>query len=75
MNGVNAVHFLRRHGRARDWVRLAVFDVATLPFAWLAGVVRGRGRAVAAKALGLWHGALGRRVRAELLEPGGTFLW
>ena len=75
MNGVNAIHFLRTHGRPVDWARLVVLDVLVLPFAWIAGLPRGRGRAVLAKGLGMLHGALGRRVVAERLEPGGTALW
>lgn len=75
MNGVNSVHFLRRHGTPGLWLTFAFWDVLLLPFVWLAGLPRGRGRAVAAKALGIWHGIRGRRVTARDLEPGGMPLW
>lgn len=75
MQGVNSVHFLRRHGGMAQWMRFLVFDVATLPPLFVAGLARGRARAVAAKALGIAHGLLGRRVRAERLREGGTWLW
>ena len=75
MNGVNAVHFLRRHGTPADWLRFGLFDVASLPLVWLLGIARGRGRAVLAKGLGIAHGLAGRTVGREVLEPGGTPLW
>jgi len=75
MNGVNSVHFLRRHGTAGRWMTFALWDVLLLPLVWLAGLPRGRGRAVAAKALGIWHGMQGRHITARDLEPGGTLLW
>ena len=56
-------------------LRFLVFDVASLPFLWIAGLFRGRARAVLAKGLGIAHGLLGRRVTAESLEAGGTPLW
>ncbi|MEM7517927.1 MAG: glycosyltransferase family 2 protein, partial [Planctomycetota bacterium] len=74
MNGVNSVHFLRRYGSAWRWLPFLVFDVLPLPLLFVAGLFRGRGRAVLAKALGLWHGLLGRRVTAEIVQPGGTVL-
>jgi len=75
MTGVNSVHFLRKYGAPRHWLRFLVFDVLPLPFLWLAGLTRGRGRAVAAKALGILHGLQGRRVTAERLLPGASRLW
>lgn len=75
MMGLNSVWFLRRHGSARHWLSFLLFDVATLPFIGLRELARGRGRSVAAKALGILHGLLGRRVQARTLEPGGTQLW
>jgi len=75
MNGVNSVHFLRRHGTPALWIAFALWDVFCLPLVWLAGLPRGRGRAVAAKGLGIWHGIQGRRVTARDLEPGGTWFW
>lgn len=75
MQGVNSVRFLRRYGGAREWARFLAFDVATLPPLFAAGLLRGRARAVAAKGLGIAHGLLGRRVRAERLREGAGWLW
>lgn len=75
MNALNAVRFLRAHGSPGAWLSWALRDVAPLPLAWLAALPRGGGRALAAKALGTWHGLLGRRVTARAAEPGGTWLW
>lgn len=75
MNALNGVHFLRSHGRPGEWVRFALLDVLALPLVWLIGLLSGRGRAVTAKGLGIWHGLIGRRMSPELLEPGGTALW
>lgn len=75
MMGVNSIWFLRRHGSPMRWLRFAIFDVATLPLLWLAGLFNGRSRSVAAKALGTWHGLRGRRVTSEVVEAGGTSLW
>lgn len=75
MQGVNSVHFLRRYGGPRAWLRFAFFDVLSLPPLLLAGAVRGRARAVLAKGLGIWHGLRGRRVTAERLAPGASRLW
>jgi len=75
MMGVNSVWFLRRHGGWREWLSFVVFDVLSLPFVWLAGLPRGRGRAVCAKALGIAHGLAGRRVEPERLQRGSSWLW
>ena len=75
MMGLNSVLFLRRHARPRQWLTFVVFDVLTLPFAWLAGLPRGRGKAVVAKAWGIWCGLRGQRVDPARLEPGSTWLW
>ena len=75
MMGVNTVWFLRKRGRLVHWLRFVAFDVLTLPVLLLVGLFRGRARGVLAKALGTWHGLRGKRVEAELLEPGGTILW
>ena len=71
MMGVNTMRFLRKHGTGGRWVSVVVFDVLTLPFAWIRRAVRGEGAGVRAKALGLWHGVLGRRVTEEALERLG----
>jgi GT2 family glycosyltransferase len=75
MMGVNSIWFLRRHASASGWLRFLVFDVASLPFLWFAGVFRGRGKAVAAKALGILDGLRGKRVTAEAIREGAGWLW
>lgn len=75
MMGVNSIWFLRRHGGLVHWLRFLFFDVATLPPLLVAGLWTGRSRAVLAKALGIWDGLCGRRVRAERLQPGASRLW
>jgi GT2 family glycosyltransferase len=75
MMGVNSIWFLRRHARAAQWGRFVVFDVLPLPFLWLAGIFRGRGKAVAAKALGILDGLRGRRVTADAIREGSGWLW
>lgn len=75
MMGVNSVWLLRRWGRARHWLSFLVFDVASLPFAALLELSRGRARSVCAKALGIWDGLRGRRVTAERLVSGASWLW
>jgi GT2 family glycosyltransferase len=75
MMGVNSVWFLRRHAHAEEWLRFFVFDVLSLPFLWLAGIFRGRGKAVAAKALGILDGLRGKRVTAEAIREGAGWLW
>ena len=51
------------------------YDVLSLPPLWLLGLLRGRARAVCAKGLGIWDGLRGRRVTAERVEPGSSWLW
>ena len=75
MMGVNSVWFLRKHGNRMAWARFALFDVLSLPPLLVFEALRGRARGVLAKALGTWHGLRGRRVDAEILEPGATALW
>ncbi len=75
MMAVNSVWFLRRYGGLRQWLRFLLFDVASLPGAWLVGLFQGRSRAVLAKGLGIWHGLWRRRIRAEMLEPGSSWFW
>lgn len=75
MMGVNTIWFLRRHGTPVRWMRFFVYDVLSLPAVWAREVLRGNGRGVLAKALGMWHGALGRRVTAEAIQPGAHRLW
>lgn len=75
MMGVNSVWFLRAHARTAQWLRFLAFDVATLPFLWLVGVFRGRGKSVLAKAKGILDGLRGRRVTAESIRAGASWLW
>ncbi|MAF64697.1 MAG: hypothetical protein CMJ84_03425 [Planctomycetes bacterium] len=75
MNAVNSVAFLRRHGRAVHWLRFLFFDVASLPVLWAIGIFRGRGKAVLAKAWGVCDGLRGRRVTAERVRDGASWLW
>ncbi len=75
MMAVNSVHFLRRWGGRREWLRFLVFDVATLPIALADGWRRGHAKAVLAKALGIWHGLRGRRISAETVKGGATPFW
>lgn len=64
MMGLNTVRFLRRHGTPLRWAGFLLFDVASLPFAWLWRAPRGEGGAVLAKAAGTLAGLRGRRVTA-----------
>jgi len=75
MMGVNTIWFLRAHGTPGRWLRFLVFDVATLPLLLLVESLRGRAKGALAKALGTWHGLRGRRITAELLQPGAGPLW
>jgi len=75
MMGVNSIWFLRRHAKAGEWLRFVFFDVLSLPLLWLAGIFRGRGKAVAAKALGILDGLRGKRVTAEAIREGAGWLW
>ena len=62
MMGVNTIWFLRRHGTPARWASFLLFDVATLPFAWLLRAVQGQAAGVRAKAIGTLDGLRGRRV-------------
>jgi len=75
MMGVNSIWFLRRHAHAGHWLRFVVFDVLSLPLLWIAGIFRGRSKAVAAKALGILDGLRGKRVTAEAIREGAGWLW
>jgi GT2 family glycosyltransferase len=68
MMGVNTVWFLRRHGTPARWASFLLFDVASLPFVWLARAWRGEGAGVRAKALGTLDGLRGRRVTEGALR-------
>lgn len=75
MMGVNSIWFLRRWAGPLEWGKFCAFDVATLPFVWLIGVFRGRGKAAAAKALGIFDGLRGRRITSASVRTGATWLW
>lgn len=75
MMGVNSIWFLRRHARAPQWLRFVAFDVVPLPFLWIAGLFRGRAKAVAAKGLGIVDGLRGKRVTADAIREGASWLW
>lgn len=75
MMAVNSIWFLRRWAGPLQWCSFLLFDVLSLPLVWLVGLARGRGRAVCAKAMGLLDGLRGKRVRAEILSPGGRWPW
>jgi hypothetical protein len=75
MIGVNTVWFLRRHGTPARWLSFALFDVLSLPVLLVVELLRGRARGVLAKAGGILDGLRGRRVRADALEPGASWLW
>jgi hypothetical protein len=75
MMGVNSIWFLRRWAGPAQWCQFFLFDVLTLPFAWLLGVFRGRGKAVLAKAAGILDGLRGRRITASTVQQGSSWLW
>lgn len=75
MMGVNSVWFLREWAGPREWARFVAFDVLSLPFALADAWFRGSSKPVLAKALGIWHGLRGRRVTAEVVRSGATWLW
>ncbi len=61
LSGANTVRFLRAHGRLRDWLSFAIFDVLLWPVSLVSGTPW---RAACAKARGLADGLLGRGVSA-----------
>ncbi len=73
MMGVNSVWFLRRHGTPLRWLTFLVFDVLTLPFAYVGRALRGDAGAVLAKARGIRDGLRGLRVNEELLHAQGRW--
>jgi len=75
MTALNSVWFMKRHARPAHWLRFLLFDVASLPFAWVVGLFRGRATGVAAKAAGILAGLRGRRVTAEAIREGASWMW
>ena len=75
LNALNSLRFLRSHGTPGRWSAFLLCDVLAWPLTFLAALPTGRGRAAAAKGLGILHGLLGRRASAETMEAGGTVLW
>jgi GT2 family glycosyltransferase len=68
MMGVNSIWFLKQHGGPLAWLRFVLFDVLSLPILFIYGVSQGNGRAVLAKARGIFHGLRGRRVTAASIS-------
>jgi GT2 family glycosyltransferase len=68
MMGLNTVRFLKKHGTPWRWGSFLVFDVLSLPAAWLVRAPRGEGGAVLAKARGMLDGFRGRRVTSRDAE-------
>jgi GT2 family glycosyltransferase len=75
MMGVNSVWFLRRYATGREWAKFFAFDVLTLPVVFLVGLLRGRGKAVLAKALGIWDGLRGKRITGAVIQRHSGWLW
>jgi GT2 family glycosyltransferase len=75
MMGVNSIWFLRRHASWVQWLRFVAFDVLTLPFLWCAGLFQGRAKSVLAKGWGIVDGLRGKRVTAEAIREGSSWLW
>lgn len=69
-NGLNSVHFLRRHGNIKLWAGFIIFDILALPVAWLREMLRRGGDpgAVAAKWRGIRAGFAGRRLDSDALQ-------
>ena len=63
--GRNAVLFLKRYGTMRQWGAFALFSIAALPVVLVREALRGNAGVVLAKAYGILHGFLGRRVSVE----------
>lgn len=72
LQALHTVRFLREWGSLKNWVAFLLFDLACLPFVCLLEGFRGKGRAALAKAMGIWDGFRGRRVKAWL-EPEERF--
>ncbi len=75
MLGLNTVLYLRRNGKLRHWFRFLVCDLLAWPVVFVVSLPGGNARGALAKATGLLHGFLGRRVKAKTVEPGGSWLW
>lgn len=56
LEAVNSAYFVRKYGRARDFVKYILFAGLGLVYALLVQSFRGNGRAVFAKARGIWDG-------------------
>ncbi|MFT5197674.1 MAG: GT2 family glycosyltransferase [Planctomycetota bacterium] len=75
MLGLNTVLYLKRNGGPITWFRFLVCDLLSWPVLLVVSIPAGNVKSAMAKALGLLHGLLGRRVQAKTVEPGGTWLW
>lgn len=63
MLAYNVVVFLRKHGTPGLWAAFLLLEILLWPILLLVGLVRGRGRAVLAKARGTWAALLGIPMR------------
>ncbi len=75
MGGRDTVLDLKRSGGMVEWSRFFGCDICAWPLVFAAALSSGNGKSAIAKALGLVHGLLGKRVQAKTVEPGGTWLW
>jgi hypothetical protein len=73
--GLGSLRFLRSHGGFAGWAGFWLWDVGVLPLVWLCALPRGKGRAVAAKGLGILHGILGKTLDPGKLNPGKGLFW
>lgn len=63
--GHHAVVFMKKYARWYQWIKWFVFAVLSLPFLYVVRVSQGKGKAVWAKAMGIWDGFRGVRVTAQ----------
>lgn len=70
MMGLNTVRFLRRHGTPGRWLSFLVFDVLTLPVAFVWRGLRGEAAGVLAKGRGMLDGFRGKRVEGVARVEG-----
>ena len=60
------------------WAVLTEINHALSPwrvYLWIGGLFQGRAKSVLAKAWGIADGLRGKRVTAESIREGGTWLW
>jgi GT2 family glycosyltransferase len=59
--GFNSIVFMKRYANRLQWLKYLIFAVGSLPVLYLVRLFQGQGRAVRAKALGIWDGWRGTR--------------